>query len=711
MSWKALGAGLGLLLAANAQAAAPASAWFETEQTAVRLVSAIEAVGGTQDVVPLGLEFRMSPGWKIYWRSPGDAGYPPRLDWAGSANLDSVETAWPAPKRFSVLGFETLGYEGAVVLPLDARPQAAGRPLVLKARLDYLTCKDICIPLSGQLSLTLPAGPPTASEFAPLITRWQAQVPRRDGAEGADGFGIEAAWTDGAGKSAALKVLARAAAPFGAPDVYVEAPRDYGFGKPRVSLSDGGRTALLAVPMTVPGGGRAAMLAGTDVTLTLVDGPRSAEKTLGALAQPPADVAAGGTPMLTLMLALAFAGGLILNLMPCVLPVLSLKLLSLVGHGGAERRRVRLAFLASAAGVVATFLGLAAATAGLKAAGAAVGWGVQFQQPLFLIVLTLMVTVFACALWDLFQIGLPRPIAEGAAAFAGGSGLRGHFAGGVFATLLATPCSAPFLGTAVGFALAQGTAEIVAIFAAAGLGLAAPYLLVAAFPALVARLPRPGPWMKRLRRFLGMVLGATALWLLTALAGVAGAAAALALAAMIGAVIAALLVRRYGSPRLRPYADGTVAALLVLALAVPWALPPTAPLKALSPKAKGDYWTAFDANAIPALVASGKTVLVDVTADWCLTCIANEVLVLNAAPVRARLAAPGVVAMRADWTRPDPRIAAYLASFGRYGIPFTVVYGPEFPQGAPLSELLTQEAVLGALDGAGAGQIRAAGRP
>jgi suppressor for copper-sensitivity B len=409
------------------------------------------------------------------------------------------------------------------------------------------------------------------------------------------------------------------------------------------------------------------------------------------------------------MLLVAVLGGLILNLMPCVLPVLSLKLLGVVGHGGGDGRAVRLSFVAAAAGILASFLVLALGLIALKAAGLAVGWGIQFQQPAFIAGMALIVTAFACNLFGWFEIAGPRLAFAAAESKAAGHGMLGHFFTGALATLLATPCSAPFLGTAVGFALARGKVEIAAIFLALGLGLALPYLAVAAFPALATRLPRPGRWMLHLRLVLGLGLVATALWLLSVLAAQRGWGAAALAGALLLFMALALALRPRLPEAARGFAPAAVAVLALGAVALPVSLPPGV---ARSPMEAADgKWSVFDEAAIPQLVAEGRVVFVDVTADWCITCQANKKLVLNRGQVAERLGGGGIVSMRADWTRPDPAIARYLAKFERYGIPFNAVYGPKAPGGIPLPELLTSDAVLTALDVAGGGAGRVAKRP
>ena len=683
------------LLAGAAHAAhAPASDWVRTDQTEVRLVAAASAVGRAE-TVRLGLLFRLKPGWKIYWRSPGAAGYPPRLDWTGSENLADAYISWPAPERFSVLGFNTLGYREEVVLPITARLAEVGEAVRLRAVLDYLTCDEVCIPYSTSLALDLPAGPAGPTEFTHLIDRYVARVP---GSGEGQGLAIERAAATDTADGTVLEVVARSTRPFAGPDLFVEGPELLEFGAPAVELREAGRQAILRLPVNAVAG-PVEGLVDSRITLTLADGDRAMEQAVTVLA------GVGGNAALRAlmgMLGLALVGGLILNLMPCVLPALSIKLLGVISHGGAERRQVRLGFLASSAGIVFSFLVLGGALVGAKAAGAEIGWGIQFQQPAFLVAMVLILTLFACNLWGLFEFRLPRAAADLAGRPGEAQGLGGHFLMGVFVTILATPCSTPFLGTAVGFALSRGAFEIFAIFAALGTGLALPYLVVSALPELATRLPRPGPWMVKLKWVLGFLLAATVLWLLTVLAVQVAAPAAYAVGGLMAAVTAVLWLRRRlpGRARLaRPAALAMLAVLAFLAFLAPAWLPDGGP--EFPEPARDAVWQPFDRQAIPELVRRGKTVFVDVTAEWCITCQANKVLVLDRHPVAGRLADSGVVAMRADWTRPNDAITAYLASFGRYGVPFNAVYGPGAPHGVALPELLTAGVVLDALAAAG----------
>jgi len=696
-------------------AAAESSPWVETDNTAMRIISQTDATGDG-DTVTLGLHFKLKDHWKIYWRSPGDAGFPPSVETDGSYNVQGSKIEWPLPERFSILGFETLGYTDEVVLPLSVKLDQAGDALALNAEISYLACADICIPYDTTIQFSLPAGPGAPSDEAHLINKFQTLVPRTDD-QGAEALGLHIEMAQfqidptGDKDRGTLYLNASSVSPFQSPDAYVEGPEGLAFAKPKVSLSADGAMALFEIGFE----GLKAIKTPFDqnaLTITLADSPRGAEFTATptpatadtlALATAKTQPMPAG-PSMIVMLALAVLGGVILNLMPCVLPVLSIKLLGVVGHGGGNTRTVRLSFLASAAGILSSFLVLAAGLIALKSAGLAIGWGIQFQHPWFLVAMALIITLFACNLWGFFEVHLPDAVNEIGATTTHTHGLGGHFMTGALATLLATPCSAPFLGTAVGFALARGSVEILAIFAALGVGLALPYLLVALFPKFATKMPKPGRWMDILRRILGFALAATAIWLVSILAIQVSEMAA----ALIGAIMVVIALMLYVHKRMhRKYGRmdwGVVAILAVLAFAVPDRLANGPESDADTAKLDG-LWQTFNQQTIRDLVASGKVVFVDVTAEWCITCQVNKAVVIGKGEVFARLNGTDTVAMQADWTRPNPVISQYLASFGRYGIPFNAVYGPGAPDGIALPELLSQSSVLKALDQAGGGAM------
>lgn len=638
--WRALIlAGIGLVAAISAAAAQDSAALgsASTDQTRVRLVAAVSAAGDAK-TLPFGVEIALQPGWKTYWRSPGDAGFPPQVEIAGSQNVAAADLAFPVPHRFELFGLQTFGYGEKVLFPLHVIPERPGEAVSLRAHLRYLVCEQICIPYEHDLRLDLPAGSPILSEDAAAISEAEALVPD-DGAR--------ARWRITTLRLEGDTLVAAAESegvPFQAPDLLVEAPNGLIFGKPATMLEDNGRVAHFTLPLQRLDGGPDP--ATSELTLTLLDGSHGLEQRVVAATF--AGTGSSQLPTLWPMLLVALLGGLVLNVMPCVLPVLMLKLSKVLEKAGRARHETRAGFVASAAGIVSTFMLLALILIVLKRAGAEIGWGIQFQQPIFLGALAVLCLAFAANVWGWFQVPVPAfagGLADMADAAEAKSPRHAAFLQGVLAAILATPCSAPFVGTAVGFALSQGSVEIALIFTALGLGLATPYLAIAAFPALVAWLPRPGRWMIWLKRLLGLSLFGTALWLL------------------------AVLAQQTGLLQKSAVDDGI-------------------------------GWHSFEEAAIAAEVAKGQVVFVDVTAEWCLTCRANKEFVLKRDPVLMALREKNLTPMLADWTNPDPLISAYLASFGRYGIPMNVVYGPKAPQGIVLPELLTSEAVMDALQAA-----------
>lgn len=410
---------------------------------------------------------------------------------------------------------------------------------------------------------------------------------------------------------------------------------------------------------------------------------------------------------LALMLLLGFVGGLILNVMPCVLPVLSLKLLGLVKGAGQSRGEVTTGALVTSLGILASFWALAAAAIAARAAGAAVGWGVQFQEPIFVAVLAIVVTFFCLNLWGLFEIGLPRWLARSNAG-TGGTGLSGHFGSGLFTTVMATPCSAPFLGTAVAFALTQPAGTVVAVTTAIGAGMALPYLLLALAPGSVRWLPKPGVWMDRLKVVMGFLLAATVVWLLYVFAAQVDRAAVAWLELGLLALALFLWMRhRLTAPVARRLGTAGALASVVLTLGLAASAPA---------RGNGDgnseqtvrliEWVPFDRAEAERLAAAGELVFVDVTADWCVTCKFNERLVLETEEVADLFERHDVVPMKADWTNRSRPIAQFLADHGRYGIPFYLLYRPH-QEPHVFSELITRQAVTEAVQQA----VRVAQRP
>ncbi len=652
-----------------------------------RLLTVQNGVPKDTAVLSAGIQLELDDGWKTYWRSPGEVGIPPQVDWSASQNVANVQFEWPAPTRFTAFGIENFGYQGEVVFPLQVHLDNPGEAVVLAARMSVLVCSDICVPQTLDLSLTLPKGSEIDRASGDLIAKFAKKIPLEGdqaGVETARAF-IDEDRTKFIVDLAATNTLKQ-------PDVFPELGAGTALGKPDIRLSEADSRIWARFPI----------LSFNEATfevpsVTITDGPDRAstvqpDLVTTALAPPfSIDAVVPGVDEMVWIVVIAFLGGLILNVMPCVLPVLSIKLTSALKFNGQNTAAVRGGFLASAIGVMVFVWGLALALFALQRMGIAVGWGLQFQNPVFLAGMTGVLIIFSGNLFGAFEILLPPSLQTWLSNKEAGQGYRGDFFTGLFGAVLATPCSAPLLGTAIAFALAGRAIDIFVVFTSLGLGLAAPYLIVAAVPGLVKFLPKPGRWMIFLKVFLGFMLSGTILWLLWVLTGVAGLTVSLTVLTLALALVAVLSMR-HGSARLRFLGSGVLAGLL---LAVPVALS-QAREDQLQEQSLLD-WVEFDRSNIAPLISQGQVVFVDVTADWCLTCKANKVLVLDREPVRSALTADNVTAMRADWTRPDEKISRYLSRHHRFGIPFNAVYGPAAQEGIVLPELLTTAEVMEAL--------------
>lgn len=649
--------------------------WAKLDNADIRVIYGMDEAGAPRAAIHIKLD----DGWKTYWRTSGDAGLPVVADTAKSENLKSSEIIWPAPTRYLDFGeLQSFGYKHEVLLPLTLTPQNPAAPIALNMNVKFAVCKELCLMLEQPFALKLDNKTRLTEEEKVKIAEAEALVPAAHSAQSDITVHSVALREDGN----FIHVEITSAKPFETPDLLIEAGAAFRFLEPEITLSEGGKRAVIFAPVQQLMSDKT--IIGKEVTFTLADKGRGVEWKTTLTKQ---SGKAYDTGFFLVMLGFAVLGGLILNIMPCVLPVLSLKVLSMLKKSGKELKTVRRSFLISSAGILFSFMLLAALVVSLQMAGKTVGWGFQFQEPYFLIVLALILTFFAANLFGLFELQLPHGINNWIHHKAGGKqGYTEHFLTGAFATLMATPCSAPFLGTAIGFAFSQGALETFALFFAMGIGLSIPYLVFAAFPELVRVFPKPGAWMVKAKAILGGLLLLTAAWVIWVLAAQKGVLISAAVGALVLLIIAAFkLPVQY---RRKP-----IIALVIACLLIPLAFKHTE-----APHEKTGLWQPFERDAIATHVAQGKRVVVDVTADWCLTCKANKIFVWNTSEIVDVLKEPDVITMKADWTNRSLEIADYLKSFGRYGIPFNVIYGPNAPDGIALPELLRKDLVIDALE-------------
>lgn len=689
------------LLVADPMAMAKEFPWNSTPQAKLRVVAGgVATLQGEKPAQWLGLEFEAAPGWKLYWRTPGDAGFPPTLTWDAPENITDAEIMWPVPERHiessDNIKLQSFIYHGKFILPLKITPEDIAKPLQGKLDVQYATCKDICIPLDATFDIAVSPQGNDSIQLAGI----KAALDKVPAANGSNGMTIlETHYRSSQEVKPYLEILAKTPEGFSQDaDILVETDAQLQFDKPEVEVLDGQR-ACFHIPI-IPLMEGAALSETDNLRLTLINRGKAIETTVGHLKAEPESVEQASPKGWLAILGFALVGGLILNVMPCVLPVLSIKILSVLKHGGKDRGLVRASFLASAAGIIVSFLIIGGITVVLKAGGSAVGWGFHFQDPAFLIALVLILVIFANNMAGRIEIRLPGWLSDSVVTMTPHHhSLIGDFMTGVLATVLATPCTAPFVGTAVSFALSQGPVQIFGVFTAMGVGLALPYLLFSIFPQLATKLPKPGIWMQHVKYFFAVLLGLTAFWLLWVLMDTLGIQSAVVV------FLSALLVKFFVERRYRVLKHPLVwVPLLGMSLVVAFTIPlKVAERDMARQEMVAQVWQPFDEQKIPSLVAAGQVVFVDVTADWCITCKFNKFLVLDRADVMERFEEQGVIAMRADITKPNKVAMDFMKRHGRYGIPFNIVYGPGAPEGLPLSELLTVPDVFAALKKASGG--------
>ena len=630
----------------------------------------------------------LQPGWHTYWQYPGDSGLPPKVTWhlpegwtAGPIEF-SVPEQYSEPGDMIIYGYEKQQLLRAMITPPKDLPQ--NQVYDLKASLSWLACKELCVPGSAEVETKVLG--PTEREID-----WKsASVPKGDWPlSGKQPFSISCSGKNG---TRLVSFIGESGISY---EFYPD-PAD-GTTVGHVTRLESGNATVFSVPWDGPAPFKGLLVEKSSRKAWWIDDSNSASAA--------ARSASTGIALGVLIAALfsGFLGGLILNLMPCVLPVISLKIFSFIAQAGESPARIFRHGLAFAAGIFAWFLGLGVLVIVLKAGGSQVTWGAfQFQNPWFVVGLSVLVFLFALNLFGVFEITLPGSAATSLDHAASGGGYGGSFFQGLFATLLATPCTAPFLGSALGFAFGQSAVVILAMFSAVALGMSLPYLLLSARPGWRKWIPKPGIWMERFKQFMGFPLLATNIWLLVVLQAQQGSDASFSLLALL--LLFGFAAWVYGAIRgssNRLFVTMILLLTVLLCVGLEVLLPKmrkTLPGADAAGSRDGITWVPFSSAALDALREDGKPVFLDFTASWCLTCQFNERTAINVPAVRKILKEKGITAMKGDWTNSDPAITAALKSFGRVGVPLAVYYPPgKGSEPVVLPELLTENIVLEAI--------------
>lgn len=640
------------------------------------------------------------PHWHTYWINPG-TGYPTSIAWKLPPGWTASDIQWPTPHvvRDGSGNIAGNGYENDTLLPVTITPPAdlpVGQTVTLQADADWLMCADSCVPGNASLTITLPVSndtPKANQTHRALFAAIPLPAP-------ADDLTFTATRS---GKSLKLTIEGARAGSLLTPHVFSSDAFIQYDESQTVAAEDGRLTLTLPISSAYDGEGKklVGILAYTNASGAtrglVLDVPVTETSAAAGGSSAGSGATATTAGGLAGTLALAFVGGLILNLMPCVFPVLGIKILGFVNQSGADRRKVTLHGLVFTAGVLASFWALAGALAALRAGGDQLGWGFQLQSPVFVFVLAAIMLVFAMSLSGVFEFGL-RATAVGAN-LQSKSGYSGSFFTGVLATVVATPCSAPFLAPALGAALALPITESFGVFTAIAVGLSLPYLLLSIFPDAVKILPRPGAWMETFKQFMAFPLYATVAYLVWVIAGQSSGdgqeyALLFVLLGLTTIALGAWWYGRYTAPGAKPARArlGVIGGLVLLAVGFIIGWPrPVAPTDLV--------WEKWSPEAVAKAQADGKIAYVDFTARWCFTCQTNKAAVFGSSDVKKFIRDRNVVLFKADWTNQDPQITTELAKFNRSAVPFNLVYKPGADEPLILPELLTPGIVLDALKG------------
>ncbi len=702
-----------LLAAASAVQAQPAN--DSSPHSEARLVSEVAWVQPGQPFT-VALRLEMEEGWHSYWKNPGDSGQPTSIDWALPQGFTAGSFQWPYPHRIPFGPLVSYGYSDEVLLLTQITPPATlepGTSVTLAGEARWLICADICLPARQDVRLTLPVRaeePAPNEQWQPAITAAREKVPER-----LSGWEVRAVRSSGA---YALKITP----PAGREVVTLEGAYFFPAEKGVLAhsapqpVSKAGEAFLMALQQSEYAQAPADRLRGVlvvpegqtwdaegSVRAMTIDVPVEAAQTAGVLEGVSAE--SGASMTLLWALLFAFAGGVILNLMPCVFPVLSVKILSFARQGGEDAGRIRRHGLTFGAGILVSFWVLAGALLVLRAAGSHIGWGFQLQSPIFVALMVMLFFGIGLNLLGVFEVGagLMRwgGRLQGTSA---GSSYGGSFLSGVLATVIATPCTAPLMGAALGFALTRSAAGSLLIFTALGAGMAVPYVGLSMAPRLLERLPEPGAWMETFRQILAFPMFATAIWLLWVFGRQVGPGGmALLLFGLLLLSGAAWILGHWNTYRISARARFVTRGLAVLGLLGAGVLGLTAarvevPTAGAAAPGGEAGWQAFSPKKVEQLTAAGRPVFIDFTAAWCLTCQVNKRTTLSDAAVRKAFEEKNVALMRADWTSYDPQITRALASYGRSGVPLYVLHPGDGSDPMILPSILTTSIVLDALE-------------
>ena len=653
----------------NTSTLALSSDWVINEKSKVRIISSKTATDKKNEII-LGLEYALDPGWKTYWKSPGGGGFPQKLVWNNSSNIEDIKIDWPVPIEFEILGLKSLGYENKVIFPITLKLKNKNKDINLVLNTNYLVCKDICIPGNANLYLEIPSGKAEFTKYLYELEKTKSSLPIEN-INISPLYELKTQVTKKLYKIE-ISVTGNSNKSFIDTNIFIHTP----FGLPVINPINNISSNLKTINSIFKFNSDQFSESKFPIEIVIND-KNNNFKIIDNLEVK--EISSLNNTSIYYILLISILGGLILNLMPCVLPVLSIKLLSVLNN---QTTNFRLSFIYTAFGIVSSFLMLAVFFVLLKQIGISVAWGMQFQEPYFLIIILFILSIFCINTSGLFEIQLPNFISHSKILNIGNSYFTKNFFNGFFATLLATPCTAPFVGSAITVAFTQSAYILFIIFTLMGFGMSLPYIFVSVFPKTVIFLPKPGKWTIYIKYFLSFLLALTIIWILSILYNFYNY--------FFIIIYFFLLILLIFSFKIN------ISKILIssITIIVLFLIPSISFFKQNNTFEVNEDWINFFDVNIDDIINKNQIVFVDVTADWCATCQFNKINVLNKSNIENIFIKNNIKLVRADWTKPNPEIDNFLKDFNKFGIPFNAFFSSEFPNGIILSEILTEKELI-----------------
>ena len=649
--------------------------WVVGDKSKIRLISPYTTSNNSNELI-LALEYQLDKEWKTYWKSPGGGGFPQNIIWNNSSNIENLKIEWLEPIEFEILGLSSIGYKDNVIFPLIIKIKDKEKITDVNLKINYLVCKDICIPGNANLYLKISPGEGKPTEFLHNIEKAKSTTSINNiELSPISNFNVFARSNH---KNVLIDIDIATKNFFKNPKIYIHTPFGLPVVKPNLNYSFDYKKIISSFKYDK----KQFNLNKFPIEVFIYD------ENINYIYEDTLEIKKVKNNLIVnnsifFILLISLIGGLVLNFMPCVFPVLSIKLLSVLHT---PQKEIKLSFIITVIGIICSFILLGLFFAVLKQLNFSISWGMQFQEPYFILFILIIISLFFINTLGLFEFNVPKFLSISGSIGGDNNFFTKNFFNGFFATLLATPCSAPYIGTAVTAAFTQSTTNLLLIFLFMGLGMSIPYFIIIIYPNLINYLPKSGKWTIYFKYFLSFLLFVTILWLINILLGYYNY---LFIISFIFLFIIIAIIFRY------KYYSSSLTFILIAAIFSFSSIDFFKNNRILIPDNK---WEDFNKIEISSIINNNKIVFLDITADWCITCQFNKMNVINSKKIRNLFKNNDIVLVRADWTKPNIRIDTFLKKYNKFGIPFNAIYSKKYPEGIIMSEILSENEIIKSLD-------------